>query len=56
MRSLERANTTWANDGKARKVYDPTTRRQTSVSRRKAAGGKANKRHKFVGSFASDSK
>lgn len=27
-----------------------------SVSRRKAAGGKRNKKHKFVGSFGSDSR
>lgn len=37
------------------KPYAEKTRR-SSVSARRAAGGKANKKHKFVGSFGSDRK
>lgn len=46
--------TPWGKVGTTRKAYDPTRRRQSSVSRRRAAGGKLNKKHKFVGSFGSD--
>ncbi len=37
-----------------RKPFHLRALRNTSVSRKKAAGGRRNKRHKFVGSFASD--
>lgn len=49
-----RTQTTWANDGKARKPFDERRLGSSSVSRRKAAGGRKNRRHRFVGSFGSD--
>lgn len=45
-------NSPYAREGK-RKSYQ-TRVLTSSVSRRKAAGGKANRKHKFVGSFGSD--
>lgn len=45
-------NNAYARQGK-RKSYK-TRVLTSSVSRRKAAGGKANKKHKFVGTFRSD--
>lgn len=53
MRDME-DRTPWGRTGTARKAYDRLARRQSSVSRRRAAGGKLNKKHKFVGSFGSD--
>lgn len=48
-----RTTTAWAVDGKERKAFEDRSHRG-SVSRRRAAGSKRNKKHKFVGSFASD--
>lgn len=39
-----------------RKAFRLRALTNRTVSRRKSAGGKANRRYRFVGSFASDSK